>query len=67
MLEEKIEKVMIVGKMCELGDVVIKEIYLLKVKLGDFLVVYFMGVYGYLMSSNYNWVIWLVVVFVNNG
>lgn len=65
--EEKTEKVTIAGKMCESGDVVIKETYLPKAKSGDLLAVYSTGAYGYSMSSNYNRATRPAVVFVNNG
>ncbi|EMF0571953.1 diaminopimelate decarboxylase [Enterococcus sp. H57] len=65
--EEKTEKVTIAGKMCESGDVVIKEAYLPKAESGDLLAVYSTGAYGYSMSSNYNRATRPAVVFVNNG
>ncbi len=45
--------VTIVGKYCESGDVLIKDINL-EAKTGDLLVVYGTGAYNYTMSSNYN-------------
>lgn len=57
----------IAGKMCESGDVVIKEAYLPKAESGDLLAVYSTGAYGYSMSSNYNRATRPAVVFVNNG
>lgn len=62
-----VKEVIVVGKYCELGDVLFWDILLLEVKVGDLLVISSMGVYGYLMVSNYNWNFWLVVVFVEDG
>ena len=42
------------GKFCESGDVLLKEIPLQDVVVGDFLAVYATGAYNYSMSSNYN-------------
>ncbi len=54
-------------KMCESGDVVIKEAYLPKAESGDLLAVYSTGAYGYSMSSNYNRALTTSSCFVNNG
>ncbi|REA74572.1 diaminopimelate decarboxylase, partial [Staphylococcus pseudintermedius] len=51
--EEKTEKVTIAGKMCESGDVVIKEAYLPKAESGDLLAVYSTGAYGGLLNTSY--------------
>lgn len=59
--------VFIVGKCCESGDMLIWDIDLLEVKEGDFFVVFCIGVYGYSMVNNYNWILRFVVVFVENG
>lgn len=65
--DENEEFVLIVGKCCESGDMLIWDIYLLKVVVFDLLVVFCIGVYGYLMVNNYNWIWRLVVVFVKGG
>jgi diaminopimelate decarboxylase len=44
----------IVGKCCESGDVIIKEISLPPAEAGDILAVFCTGAYNYSMSSNYN-------------
>lgn len=61
------EKVAIVGKCCESGDILIPEIELPKVRRGDILVVEGTGAYNYSMASNYNLVPRPGVVFVRDG
>lgn len=65
--EEKTEKVTVAGKMCESGDIVIKEAFLPVAESGDILAVYATGAYGYSMSSNYNRTVVPAVVFVKDG
>lgn len=48
------EKVTLVGKHCESGDVVIKDASLPQTEPGDILVVMDTGAYNYSMASNYN-------------
>jgi len=48
------ETVTVVGKYCESGDVLIREISLPQVEAGDILMVFGTGAYNYSMSSNYN-------------
>ena len=46
----------VVGKHCESGDVVVKDVYLPgDVQRGDLLVVPVTGAYCWSLSSNYNW------------
>lgn len=46
--------VTIVGKCCESGDILIKDIHIPLATPGDILTVYNTGAYGYSMSNNYN-------------
>ena len=48
------EKVSVVGKCCESGDVLIEEMELSSPRPGDILVVEATGAYNYSMASNYN-------------
>lgn len=67
-LEKVVEEiVVIVGKCCEFGDMLIWDLLLLKLNVGEVLVVFCIGVYGYVMVSNYNCILRLLVVFVENG
>ncbi len=51
---QKIEKVDVVGPICESGDFFAKERKMQQVKEGDYLAVMSAGAYGFSMSSNYN-------------
>ncbi len=44
----------IVGKCCESGDILIRDIKLPPVESGDILAIFSTGAYGYSMASNYN-------------
>ena len=48
------EKVHLVGRYCESGDVLIKQIDMPRLKRGDRIAVFSSGAYHYSMSSNYN-------------
>ncbi|MFH1397040.1 MAG: diaminopimelate decarboxylase [Candidatus Omnitrophota bacterium] len=50
----KVEKVDVVGPICESGDFLAKDRLLPCVKAGDYLAVMSAGAYGFSMSSNYN-------------
>ncbi len=50
----KIEKVTVVGNICESGDIIAKDRELLEIGEGDIIGVMDAGAYGYAMSSNYN-------------
>ena len=63
----KTEKVTIVGKCCESGDIVIKDAKLEKVSKGDLIAVVTTGAYHYSMASNYNRNCIPPVVAVKNG
>ena len=52
--ETPTEKVTIAGRFCESGDILIEDIELPSLQVGDILCVYNTGAYNYSMSSNYN-------------
>lgn len=67
-------EIVVVGLLCELGDVFIQQeggnveiCVLLEVKVGDYLVLYDIGVYGVLMLFNYNSCLLLLEVLFDNG
>lgn len=60
-------RVRIVGKHCEEGDTLIKEICLPEPRTGDILAVLVTGAYHYSMSSNYNGALRPAVVHVRDG
>ncbi|CAA9589651.1 MAG: Diaminopimelate decarboxylase [uncultured Thermomicrobiales bacterium] len=57
----------VVGKYCESGDLLIREIALPPVETGDLLALPASGAYNLAMSSNYNLAFRPAVVFVNDG
>jgi diaminopimelate decarboxylase len=61
------EVVSIAGKCCESGDMLIWDIKLPKVNVGDILAVSCTGAYNYAMASNYNRIRRPAVVFVKDG
>jgi diaminopimelate decarboxylase len=61
------ETVSIAGKCCESGDMLIWDVELPKVKVGDILAVSCTGAYNYAMASNYNRIRRPAVVFVKDG
>ncbi|MCX6089618.1 MAG: diaminopimelate decarboxylase [Candidatus Atribacteria bacterium] len=61
------EKVSIVGKCCETGDVIIGDTELVPVMRGDVLVVEGTGAYNHSMASNYNMIPRPGVVFIREG
>lgn len=61
------EEVRICGKCCESGDILIKNIALPKVEVGDLVCVRSTGAYGYSMSSNYNSLLKPAIVFVEDA
>lgn len=44
----------VVGKCCESGDIIRKDVLIPEIESGDILIVYSTGAYNYTMSSNYN-------------
>ena len=61
------EEVTIAGRYCESGDILIENIILPKLEVGDILCVYNTGAYNYSMASNYNRVEKPAMVLVNNS
>ncbi len=53
-IETELEKVDVVGPICESGDFFAKDRLLNPVKRGDLLAILSAGAYGYTLSSNYN-------------
>jgi len=52
--EPATEKVVICGKCCESGDILIYDIMIPRPSIGDKFVVFSTGAYGYSMANNYN-------------
>jgi len=65
--ETETEMVTIVGKFCESGDVLIRDIALPRLTAGDLLAVPMAGAYTLAMASNYNQALRPAVVLVNDG
>jgi diaminopimelate decarboxylase len=65
--EESTEVVSIAGKCCESGDMLIWDLSLPQVTIGDVLAVSCTGAYNYAMASNYNRIRRPAVVFAGNG
>ncbi len=61
------ETVTLVGRFCESGDVIVKDVTLPELHRGDIIAVFDTGAYGYSMSSNYNAVPKPAVIMVENG
>lgn len=59
--------VTVAGKCCESGDIIIENALLPEAVIGDLLLTYSTGAYGYSMSSNYNKALTPAVVFVEDG
>ena len=66
-MDLKTIKYTVAGKCCESGDILIENAMLPKAQMGDLLVVYGTGAYGYSMASNYNRLNKPAVVFVKDG
>ena len=64
---EPTETVTIAGKCCESGDILIKDVKMPEIKVGDTLAVLATGAYNYSMSSNYNRIPRPAMVAVSNG
>lgn len=64
---ELAQTVTVVGRFCESGDILIKNIKLPEIEEGDILCVYNTGAYNYSMASNYNRVQKPAMVLVNNS
>ncbi|MFA5839304.1 MAG: diaminopimelate decarboxylase [Candidatus Margulisiibacteriota bacterium] len=63
----KTETVTVAGRFCESGDILIRDINLQPITVGDILAVFCTGAYNYAMASNYNRVGRPAMVMVNNG
>lgn len=61
------ETVTIAGKCCESGDILITDIKMPQIKVGDNLAVLATGAYNYSMSSNYNRIPRPPVIMAENG
>ena len=61
------EKVTIVGKYCESGDILIKDIFLPEIKSGDIIAIPVSGAYSTSMASNYNMNPRPVIISVKDG
>lgn len=67
MNDENGEIVTIVGKCCESGDILIKDIEMPCIKENDIVAIFSTGAYGQSMSSNYNRIPKPAVVLVEDG
>ncbi|MBU2535500.1 MAG: diaminopimelate decarboxylase [Chloroflexi bacterium] len=67
MNDKAAKKVTIVGKFCESGDILIKDIDLPEIAVGDILAVPDCGAYCLAMGSNYNVSLKPAIVLVNGG
>lgn len=65
--DDEIKEITIVGKFCESGDVLIRDIKFPKLKSEDLIAITTTGAYGYSMANNYNRNPRPAVVFVENG
>jgi diaminopimelate decarboxylase len=65
--EKATETVTVVGKCCESGDVIIRDLKVPPVRRGDILAVYNTGAYNFSMASNYNMNLRPAVVLVSEG
>lgn len=63
----KTEKVTIAGKCCESGDVLMENVMMPEIQVGDTLAVLATGAYNYSMASNYNRIAKPAVVAVSDG
>lgn len=66
MNDEKNILVDVVGKCCESGDIIRKDVLVPKIENGDVLMVYATGAYNYSMSSNYNSHLKPAVIMIGN-
>ncbi|MDD6484406.1 MAG: diaminopimelate decarboxylase [Clostridiales bacterium] len=64
---EPCEKVTVAGKCCESGDLLLKDVMLPEIEVGDTLAVLATGAYNYSMASNYNRIPRPAMVAVSNG
>ena len=64
---EPTEKVTVAGKCCESGDLLMENVMMPEIKVGDTLAVLATGAYNYSMASNYNRIPRPAVVAVTGG
>ncbi len=64
---ERVKTVTVAGKHCESGDVLIKDIKLPELEVGDILCTPATGAYGYVMANNFNMQPKPAVVLVKDG
>lgn len=65
--ENPVETVTIAGKCCESGDILLKDVSMPQIQVGDTIAVLATGAYNYSMSSNYNRIGRPAVVAVSGG
>lgn len=65
--DKKDYKATISGKCCESGDILIKDTFIPKPKRGDILAIFSTGAYCHSMSSNYNKIRKLPIIFFHNN
>lgn len=61
------QKVTVAGKCCESGDILLNDVMMPDIRVGDTLAVLATGAYNYSMSSNYNRIARPAVVAVSDG
>jgi diaminopimelate decarboxylase len=66
-LEAKRDTVTVAGKLCESGDILVKDMHLTTVYPGDIIAIPVCGAYSIPMSSNYNAMLRPAVVMVKEG
>ena len=64
---ERTEKVTVAGKCCESGDLLLKDVMMPEIQVGDTLAVLVTGAYNYSMASHYNRICKPAVVMVSKG
>jgi len=64
---KRLEKVTIAGKLCESGDIIIRDIELPKIEAGDLIAIPCCGAYCLAMGSNYNASLKPTIVLVKEG
>lgn len=65
--QELVDQVTISGKLCESGDILIHDLKVPKIEIGDILAVLSTGAYNYSMASHYNRIPKPAVVMVTKG
>lgn len=65
--DELTEEVIVAGKCCESGDLIVKNVKVAKAEIGDLIITPTTGAYGYSMSNNYNKIERPAVIFVKDG